>query len=360
MVFSEKVSTDKITVYKNNNKIHTFENIDKIARSIAEYGYLSRIGVDENYVILYGTGRFLALKTVLGYKEIEVDVVDHLTEEQKIAYRIADNTLSEDSIYDYEALEKEVKKLQEINFDLDLTFKDFSIKFDKDFSNNLSEDIFEDITANKRQEQEDIKKAKEITDDYDNVNSGNSNFDLPELKEGDIINFNNVSIRLTEPDFKIKDSVYFGIDLESVKKGIVLIRNNYDILKNNHQQILVWHKGVTNTTEGNFVQENNCELLTCIGDFKKIRYNNLITAMSDYDDIPENLLKDIVYNFVRDTEVFVVIDAPSAITLSNDIMTKIIIFTKNGKAVREKLKTLKANITEDEFVVELNNKRITV
>ncbi len=108
------IALEELKAYENNAKEHPREQIEQIKNSIVEFGYNDLIAVDENNVIIEGHGRLMALKE-LAYKEIEVIVLRHLTEEQKNAYRIVHNQLTMNSGWDMEKLKEELSK---INLDM--------------------------------------------------------------------------------------------------------------------------------------------------------------------------------------------------------------------------------------------------
>lgn len=110
---------DSIIQYVHNNKHHPTEQIDKIASSIAEYGFDVPVVVDEDNIILKGHGRHLAAQK-LGLREVPVIIRTDLSPAQKKACRIADNKVAESS-YNFEALKLEMEALSEMNFDLELT-----------------------------------------------------------------------------------------------------------------------------------------------------------------------------------------------------------------------------------------------
>lgn len=80
--------------YAHNPKTHPEEQVDKIARSIEEFGFLVPILIDADNSIIAGHGRLMAARKT-GLMEIPTICVDHLTEAQIRAYRIADNRLTE-------------------------------------------------------------------------------------------------------------------------------------------------------------------------------------------------------------------------------------------------------------------------
>lgn len=129
----KEVEIDKIKPYENNPKNHPQEQIDKIIKSIKEFGYTIPILIDDKNTIIAGHGRYFALKQ-MGVKKIPAIVNDKLTEEQKRAYRIADNKLAE-SNYDYGILEEEISFLIKTGFDVEiLGFGDISATINGDFN----------------------------------------------------------------------------------------------------------------------------------------------------------------------------------------------------------------------------------
>ena len=133
----EKISIDKIKMYENNAKEHPEWQIEQIKKSIQEFGFNDPIAIDEKGIIIEGHGRFLALKD-LGYKEIEVIRLNHLSEEQKVAYSIAHNKLTMNTEFDIEKLQYELNKLEVNGFDLDL------LGFDEAELEEITEDGIEE------------------------------------------------------------------------------------------------------------------------------------------------------------------------------------------------------------------------
>lgn len=103
---------NKIKPYKNNTKIHTEEQIEKLAGLIKENGFIGAITVDEKGVILAGHGRRLALLK-LGAKKVPVNIVSNMSEQQKRAYRIADNMIARGD-HDEDILGKEIAYISAI------------------------------------------------------------------------------------------------------------------------------------------------------------------------------------------------------------------------------------------------------
>lgn len=102
-----KIKIKDIVPYENNAKKHPQEQIDQIKRSIEQFGNNDPIAVDENYVVIEGHGRLLALKE-LGFEDAECIVLRGLTDEQKMAYRIVHNQLTMNTDWDIEKLKAEL------------------------------------------------------------------------------------------------------------------------------------------------------------------------------------------------------------------------------------------------------------
>lgn len=119
----EKVRIEDVKPYENNAKLHPQEQIEQIKQSILEFGNNDPIAIDKNGVIIEGHGRYIALQQ-LGYKEIEVIKLGHLTEEQRKAYTLIHNKLTMNSGFDLEILEQELAQIEDIDmgaYDFDLT-----------------------------------------------------------------------------------------------------------------------------------------------------------------------------------------------------------------------------------------------
>ena len=118
-----------------NSKTHTLEQIEKIAASIQEFGFINPIVINQENGVVSGHGRLKAAKK-LKLKEVPVLEVDHLTEDQLRAFIIADNRLAEiGSGWNDEILRLELSELSARDFNIELT--GFSA-FDKDFSEAMS------------------------------------------------------------------------------------------------------------------------------------------------------------------------------------------------------------------------------
>jgi hypothetical protein len=111
---------DDIKLNPLNPREHPDEQVAQLARSIEAFGFTQPPLVDENGVLIAGEGRVLAAR-IRGLTELPVIVIDHLTDEEKLLYLIADNQLALNSTWGEEKLQAAVSDLERRHADLDLT-----------------------------------------------------------------------------------------------------------------------------------------------------------------------------------------------------------------------------------------------
>ena len=109
---------NKLIPYHNNPRKN--QAVDKVASSIKEFGWQQPIVVDESNVIVVGHTRYQAAQK-LGLKEVPTHIAKGLTESQIKAYRLLDNRANQDALWDDEMLKIEIKGLDDLNVDLQLT-----------------------------------------------------------------------------------------------------------------------------------------------------------------------------------------------------------------------------------------------
>jgi len=114
------VSTDDLIPYAMNSRTHSDTQVDQVAASITEFGFTNPILVDDFNVIIAGHGRLMAAKK-LGMDKVPTITLGNLTEAQRKAYVIADNKLALNAGWDDQALQAELERLKELDFDLELT-----------------------------------------------------------------------------------------------------------------------------------------------------------------------------------------------------------------------------------------------
>lgn len=113
--------------HPNNVRVHSQDQLDRLARSIKEFGLTKPVVIDENNIILAGHGT-VAAAIQAGLDEIQVAVATGWSEEKKRAYIIADNKIGLDSSWDEAALVAELRKIEK-EIDLEITgFDDDDLK----------------------------------------------------------------------------------------------------------------------------------------------------------------------------------------------------------------------------------------
>lgn len=122
------ISIDELKPYEKNARLHPAEQIEKIKNSIKEFGFITPVIIDENNMILVGHGRTQAAKE-LGIESLPYRRIDNLTDDQKRAYILADNKLSDLAEWDEDLLQIELEKIE---LDMkDFGFEDFKIEIEK-------------------------------------------------------------------------------------------------------------------------------------------------------------------------------------------------------------------------------------
>lgn len=111
---------DELVPYARNARTHSEAQIAQLAGSIDEFGFNNPVLVDANGGIIAGHGRLLAARK-LGFTEVPVIVLRHLTENQKRAFMLADNKLALNAGWDEQMLRLELEALAGQDFGLELT-----------------------------------------------------------------------------------------------------------------------------------------------------------------------------------------------------------------------------------------------
>jgi len=123
----KNIDIEKLRPYKNNPRKHSESQIEQIANSINEFGFVNPIIADENNMILAGHGRFLAANKLL-LTEVPVVQITDLDEKQKKALVIADNKIAMNSDWNEDLLWQQIQELSKDGFDLSLlAFNDMEI-----------------------------------------------------------------------------------------------------------------------------------------------------------------------------------------------------------------------------------------
>jgi DNA modification methylase len=111
---------DRVIPYARNARKISQAAIDKVAASIAEFGWRQPIVVDAKGVIAVGHVRLKAGQK-LRCQKVPVHVATDLTDAQIKAYRLMDNRSNQETEWDFELIGPELAELQASDFDLALT-----------------------------------------------------------------------------------------------------------------------------------------------------------------------------------------------------------------------------------------------
>ena len=119
----ETVDIESLKPYEKNAKQHPKEQIEQIKKSIEQFGMDDPIGVWKNEIV-EGHGRLIACKE-LGYTEVPIIRLDHLTDEERKAYTLTHNKLTMNSDFDFSVLDEELATFDNIDmsafgFDIDI------------------------------------------------------------------------------------------------------------------------------------------------------------------------------------------------------------------------------------------------
>ena len=118
----KNIKTEQLVPYDKNTKKHDKTQINNVAESIKQYGFVQPIVIDKDNVVVIGHCRLLAAKQ-LKMKEVPCVCVEDLTEEQVKALRIVDNK-SNESEWDFDFLADELLEIDLSNFDFDFGIED--------------------------------------------------------------------------------------------------------------------------------------------------------------------------------------------------------------------------------------------
>jgi ParB-like chromosome segregation protein Spo0J len=115
----EQIDIKKLIPYARNSRTHSDLQISQIAASIKEFGFTNPVLITDECDIIAGHGRVLAAKK-LGLDNVPCIKLDYLTETQRRAYIIADNSIALKSDWNYDMLSVEIDELNDNKFDVSM------------------------------------------------------------------------------------------------------------------------------------------------------------------------------------------------------------------------------------------------
>ncbi|MCY6840016.1 ParB/Srx family N-terminal domain-containing protein [Escherichia coli] len=110
----------ELSPYAHNARTHSPEQVAQLVESIKQFGWTNPVLIDEKGEIIAGHGRVMAAE-MLKMDSVPVIVLSGLTDEQKKAYRLADNRLPMNAGWDEDLLRMELSDLINADFDVSLT-----------------------------------------------------------------------------------------------------------------------------------------------------------------------------------------------------------------------------------------------
>jgi len=116
----ERWPIERLKRYANNPRLHSEADLGKIAASIRQWGWTMPVLVGEDGELICGDAR-LSAAILLELNSIPVIVAKGWSEEEKRAYRVADNKLALRGSWSADLLRDELQALNFADFDLGLT-----------------------------------------------------------------------------------------------------------------------------------------------------------------------------------------------------------------------------------------------
>lgn len=115
---------NELLPHKGNARTHSSQQLEKLSKSIKNFGFNNPILLDQTDRIVAGHGRVEAAKR-LGMSTVPTICLSHMTKEQIRAYIIADNRLAELADWDHDLLKLEFDYLANLDIDFNMTLTGF-------------------------------------------------------------------------------------------------------------------------------------------------------------------------------------------------------------------------------------------
>ena len=106
----ELVEIGQLKAYDMNARLHDPANVEKLTRSLREYGWTQPILIDDQGVIVAGHGRYLAA-IECKFERVPCIRLRDLSPDKIRAYRLADNRLALDAKWDDDILKLELREV---------------------------------------------------------------------------------------------------------------------------------------------------------------------------------------------------------------------------------------------------------
>ena len=243
----EYVDINSIKPYKNNAKLHPQEQIEQIKKSIEQFGMDDPIGIWKDEIV-EGHGRLIACKE-LGYTEVPIIRLDHLSDEERKAYTLAHNKLTMNSDFDLDILNDELDDI------LNIDMSDFG--FDLDFDNEIEDEKENPYTTKINIPQYEIKGEEPIISEL--IDTKKTDKLIEEINESNIeenqkdflikaaqrhlgFNYSKIAEYYVHQDKEIQElmekSALVIIDFDdAIKNGYIELKKDIDIMANTEKEV---------------------------------------------------------------------------------------------------------------------------
>lgn len=122
----QMIAIELLKDFELNPRDHDDDHVQEIAESIAAFGMNVPLLADDGNVLIAGHATLLACK-LLGYKFVPVIKLAHMTEPEKVAFRIAHNRLCEAGKWSLKLLAANFELLYDADTEFDLSVTGFEI-----------------------------------------------------------------------------------------------------------------------------------------------------------------------------------------------------------------------------------------
>lgn len=121
-----EIAIDELNPYANNQRVHTEDQVHRLADAIKRWGFLVPCIIDENNTLVTGHGRLEAAK-IVGLESVPCVRAENMSEQEAKAFRIADNRLQDLSYFDDSKVALELQELLDEDYPIWVTgFDDFN------------------------------------------------------------------------------------------------------------------------------------------------------------------------------------------------------------------------------------------
>lgn len=113
----EYLPIEQLKPSPRNARTHSKQQMAMIAASISRFGMVTPVGIGPDNELVYGHARVEAA-SLAGLETVPVVRLDHLNQDERRAYLLADNRLAQEAGWNRELLALELKELEALDFSL--------------------------------------------------------------------------------------------------------------------------------------------------------------------------------------------------------------------------------------------------